>query len=105
MLSYQRGSLTPTLEAMPEIFPDLAVFWEAFCELSAHRQIGFGACPISVAEVKAYADLLGWSSWMGSQLLKYVRALDKTYLEWLNKDKSGGTKPDGTPKREQIGSG
>lgn len=108
LLSEERGSLVPALQSQPELYPDVIVFWEAFNELSTHRQSGFAANPISVADIKAYSDLMGWGAWMGSQLMKYVRALDQAYLEWVNTPKEDRGKKknlESSPKREQIGGG
>lgn len=76
----------------PDLPPEGAWIWGAFCELDLTRQNGFGPGPITHVEMLAYATLHGFE-WDPPEL-GAIRALDREFLihhaEKSKQTKEGG---------------
>lgn len=58
--------------------------WQAFWTLHAGRGVGLnGPEPIRVSEVRAYGDMARMSAEQQMRLLRSVRVMDRTILEWV----------------------
>lgn len=62
----------------PDLPPEAAWIWGAFCELDMTRQNGFGVGPITYVELAAYAEVHGFA-WEPAPLAT-IRALDREFL-------------------------
>lgn len=72
---------------MPELYPDLEPYWQAFCALHNARQSGFAVQPITVAEVRHYCDVIGLPGVRERRLmLDAVQTLDQEFLRMAAED-------------------
>jgi hypothetical protein len=78
----QTGIMPEELQDQAELPALCRHVWEWFAELSRTRQAGFGASPISYAEIAAWARLTGVkpAAWE----VKAIRALDDDLLRMSN---------------------
>lgn len=68
------------LAAMPEPFPDLAEYLEAFRVLCASRpNSGFGISAIPLSEIQSYCSLFGVED--RERFVYLVRAMDEAFIE------------------------
>jgi hypothetical protein len=82
--AYRRtGVKPPALASQPRLRGECETLYTAYCALSASRDNnGFGASPIKVSEVRAYALMMGLNLEEGLKLLRVVQAMDGAYLEY-----------------------
>ncbi len=82
----EQGLETP-LDDKPEIFEDLLYAWSGFAQLSASRQRGMGATPISVADIYAWLEINSINSTADSdektEFLLLIQALDAYWIKWI----------------------
>lgn len=79
----QTGFLPKELADIPPMPDDLTYLWKWFLELDAARgSNGFGLNPLSYAEIKAWADLLGHKpqSWE----IKAIKRFDSVRIRITN---------------------
>ena len=77
------GVRVPSLENRPDLFVHLNDYWSAFISLDRgryHGGTGFPQ-PITLAEIKAYADLHNFKEYELGELCHYVREIDSIYLK------------------------
>ena len=84
---------------MPELPPELSLYWVAYGHLSTCRPAGFGGgYPVPWTAVVAYAEVNGFDEEQLDRLVYFVGELDTAFLKWYGAkhDRSGGeTKPTG----------
>lgn len=87
-----RKSKRQALDLGPDLPPEAAWIWAAYCELDLTRQNGMGVGPITHLEMLAYASLHGFS-WDPPEVA-IIRALDREFLihhaELASKKAEGG---------------
>lgn len=71
------GIEVPAKMLPPEFLPGVAIWYEAFWELSTDRHIGFGVGPIPHRSIKDYAR--GWPD--ADMFAACMRAMDGVYLQ------------------------
>jgi len=79
------GKSVPALDTMPELFPDLKPYWDAFQTLSSSRQSGMGLGYIPFSEIIHY---LG-PNWLNitdleerQDYVNFIRVLDHEYVKF-----------------------
>lgn len=79
----ERGRPVPSLEKRPDLFPHLTDYWLAFITLDKSRYFGGMGFPqpITINEIKAYAEVNGFGIDELPDLQYYVRELDTIYLK------------------------
>ena len=83
------------LEKKPELYPDLALDYNAFMVLSASRRVSMSAAPIPISEIFAYADYFCISGYeQRKTLLSRIRILDRVFLDWHSKQSAKVDKKD-----------
>lgn len=75
-----KGLPTPSWDARPVIFEDLAPVWNAFWALSDARDVGWGANPIRASDVLAHLSMLEVSKDERGEWYAMIRFLDALYL-------------------------
>lgn len=55
--------------------------WQAFCDCSADRQIGFGVGPIPFSSLCLWCSIHGIDGADRAYLIELVSAVDRDYLE------------------------
>lgn len=69
------------LNDQPELFDHLAANWTAFCRLDHARNHSFGyPQPITIADIKAYADTHNLFGDDALELMNHVSILDREYM-------------------------
>lgn len=68
----------PAVRDMPEVWPEVAWYLEAFNELTWSRPVGMGIGYIPISEVVAWADANGVED--VALLIRHIRALDAVYV-------------------------
>jgi len=98
------NDVTGMLDEEPEMFSDLAIYWNAFHILSPSRSSGMSVGSIALPAYESYFRIFGVDS-LEEQLnyLKFVGVLDSEYLKWQgekseenrkkNERKSKGQRP------------
>jgi len=75
------------------------LLWSIFCDLTVSRTSnGFGANPISYAEIQSYSAINRWP--LSPSHIRIIRALDIAWLEHAA-SKAAKTTPEPTAKRTQ----
>lgn len=78
------GRPPKALLSRPEIYPDLALFYEAFWELSRKRSSGgFGPNPITYTEMIAYCELHYIEE--TATFARYISACDEILLDHVER--------------------
>jgi len=82
---------TPAWDGRPQLRQEWAWVYDGFLVLSKQRQAGFGANPISVADVCAYLDLAGIRE-TGQRMvfLELVIGLDEIARQWHGQREHSG---------------
>ena len=75
-----RGLDTPSFEGGPVLSPDLVPYYEAFSELNAQRSIGFEENPISMADLRAWLELVDMPRVSWPDYHRWVMHLDGVYM-------------------------
>lgn len=98
---YSTGRPLPQwLKNAPTLFPNLAPFYAAFCELSTCRPASmYGTSPIPWTAVMQYAEHHGQDR---SDLLYLIRAIDREYIGYFDK-KAQSASPEVGAGRNKIG--
>ena len=84
----------PAISQCPELWPECAIYMQAFRELSVSRPIGFGAIGyIPAAEVDAWARIYAIED--TETLWRHVHAVDMAYVkEWRDRQERERERPD-----------
>lgn len=77
----ETGRRFGALASRVEPYPDLALYWRAFCELSASRPVGFGPCGIRPTDIAAWCGMRGLSARTTRSVAELVGILDVVWLE------------------------
>lgn len=80
-----RQPLPAKFANVPELWPGLDVFYQAFFDLITCRSQGWGEGPIPWTAINEYAMANGYEGEHRDDLFYHVRSLDKTFLEWRRK--------------------
>ncbi|MFZ1074804.1 MAG: hypothetical protein WAN50_00290 [Minisyncoccia bacterium] len=73
----------------PKVLDHLLFYYDAFWELDSERQIGMGVGPIPWSSIMLYASFCCLDEFQTEQLLYFIRAMDKVYLQYhSDKNKS-----------------
>ncbi|RPJ39859.1 MAG: hypothetical protein EHM35_01240 [Planctomycetaceae bacterium] len=80
----RRKSLPDCIVNAPNLFLGNEVWYAAFLDLNADREMGWGAGPIRWTAIRDYAE--AWDLDL-DDLEFFVRAMDKEYLAIANKPK------------------
>jgi hypothetical protein len=76
------GRMPPNCPPKPPLPSHLALFWDAFSELSSDRQSGMGLGQIPFTAIDRYAGRYGIEPGAEFEAFKYlIRRMDATYLE------------------------
>ena len=77
----------PALQSRPLLNETELLYWDVYHDLHAGRQSnGFGPCPLSLGDCLAMADLYAVRSDDAKRdLVRIMRAMDRTYFEQLAK--------------------
>ncbi len=78
----RRGKPTPALDAMPDLFDDLADVWECFWQLDAMRGVGAGGEPLALTmtDVAAALDVADVERGERRDWCRLIRAMDAARL-------------------------
>jgi hypothetical protein len=92
--------ILPALANQPDLFPDLAIFYNAFNALSTSRDSGFGMGYIKYSEISKYID--EWQIWNMEERFEWIhwiQTIDRIYVKLQSdkqdqdkKNKSGNNK-------------
>lgn len=87
---------------MPELWPEIAWYLEAFNELTVYRPVGMG----SIGYIPA-TEIVAWAAASGVEdvptLIRHIRALDAVYVaEWVERQKRDA---DRTKEQREAGRG
>lgn len=75
----------PWFEENVDLLPGEDLYIIAFRELTTERQLGMSMGPIPVSQIKKWAVEYGFDDTMRSVFVRFVRALDIAYMEWVHK--------------------
>jgi len=78
--------ISTPLDYEPELFYWLSSYIEAFYTLSSSRSSGFSVGAIPLTEIQAWIEIFEIDD--REVFVKYIRALDNTFLEHHSKSKS-----------------
>lgn len=82
------GVPVKALRNRPSIRSDLKFVWEIFCLVDSTRSIGMGIGGIPISEIDNALDLKGITNFeMKLWYIDIIRAVDKAYIEMVNKKK------------------
>jgi hypothetical protein len=81
--------LPEKIKNAPELENGLELFIQAFFELSTSRMVGVDYGPIPWVVINEYCNSLEIVEDQRDDVFYHVRALDSTYLEFINRPKSG----------------
>lgn len=74
------------LKQGPEVRPGLDLFIEAFMALTTCRGFAFRIGPIPYTAILDYCREYGITGEQRGRVIRYLRSMDKFYLDELNKD-------------------
>lgn len=101
-LKQQGEKIKTPLDEMPEVFPDVARYWDAFVLLSSGRQSGMASCPIPLSEILAYFQFRSiLCKDEQRQFLYYLKALDREYLNFQAEQSKQQAKTKPTPTKKK----
>jgi hypothetical protein len=78
----EAGKPAPALENRPELYEDLADVWDLFWQLHRSRQCGFGACPLSVMDIRAALELYAVADKV--EFYELIVTMDQEWLKWAD---------------------
>lgn len=87
----------------PVLWPNLAFLYAAYCELSTCRPAGFGATPIPWTAVIRYADEADMAGQDRSDFLYFMRAMDRSFMEYSEKKTDRDKAASKVKARNKIG--
>jgi hypothetical protein len=113
LLEQQRvsGREVPALKNKPVLYEDLLPIWDAFLQLNASRQGGFGPAPILNSEILAWLDIVGYTdAEVRREFYELIRRVDSAWMhhyaeqqeaekESKSKDKGKGKGTDSPPNQ------
>lgn len=78
----------PVIEMWPQLQPGLELYWTAYHEISTDRPQSISEiAPIPFSAIARYAKIFGICGEDFEDLLYFVRAMDRTFLEWVDNKK------------------
>lgn len=77
--------LPKSIENAPELWPGLDLYLQAWYELDTTRGIGMGVGPIPWNAVDGYCTSLDLSQEQRDKMHRFIRAMDRVYLDHQNK--------------------
>ena len=76
--------LPKDVENAPVLNEGLELFYSAFAELSTCRSFGMSVGPIPWTAIKQYSDYYEFDADLFDDLVYYIGAMDKTYIEYCD---------------------
>lgn len=74
--------LPDRIQAAPELFLGLELYYSGFLDLTSSRQLGMGLGPISLMSILEYCLYKGIDGEQQEDFVYMVQNLDHKYLEW-----------------------